>query len=112
MKLTHDDRDQVSVFSISGNLTADHVDGFREEAESCIRQSVRDFVIDVTAMPFIDSKGLEVLLWLQDRCADQLGQVRLAGTGQDVETILVATRLASRFDRHESVDAALKSLRI
>ena len=112
MKLTHEEYDQISVFSLNGDFDADQSDLFRTTAEQCMHDSVRDFVIDMTDMEFIDSNGLESLLWLQEQCSEKLGQVRLAGVNNSVKTILEMTRLATRFDRHDQVEGAIKSLRI
>jgi len=112
MKLTHEDYEELTVFAVRGDLTSDHVDEFRKSARSKIDASTRDFVIDVSDMEYVDSQGLEALLWLQEAAGENLGQVRLAGTQENVEKILEITRLDTRFDRHHDVDAAIRSLRI
>ena len=112
MKLSHEVYDQFTVLKIHGDLTAEHVESVRKLTTERLGKSARDFVLDVTETEFIDSKGLETLLWLQEECGQHLGQVRLAGATANVEKILQVTRLARRLDRHESVDAAVKSLRL
>jgi anti-sigma B factor antagonist len=112
MKLTHEDYEHVTVVTLKGDLTADHVDKLRKLAVERMEQQTRDFVLDVAEMEFVDSKGLETLLWLQERCGERLGQVRLAGTSANVDKILSLTRLSPRFDRHPDVSAAVKSLRV
>ncbi|MFW6059163.1 MAG: STAS domain-containing protein [Phycisphaeraceae bacterium] len=112
MKLACEDYDDISVMSIKGELVADEIERFRKTVQQRFEQSrVRDFVLDCNEMDFIDSQGLESLLWLQDQCADRLGQIRLAGCHDNIRTIFRMTRLAPRFDCHDDVDAALKSLR-
>ena len=111
MKISSETYEQVCVMALKGELTADQADQFRTAAIKRIDEHIRDFVLDVTEMDFVDSKGLETLLWLQERAGEQLGQVRLAGTTENVEKIMEITRLAPRFDRHLDVDAAIKSLR-
>lgn len=111
MKLTHEDYDQVSVVAIRGELHAEECDTFREEMNKRLEQDVRDFVLNLAETESIDSQGLEALLWLQDRCAEQLGQVRLAHASPSVREVLRVTRLAGRLDCHDDVDAAITSLR-
>ena len=111
MKLTCEDQDQLTVMSLRGDLTADQATEFRRVSDEKLAAKVRDFVLDVSAMEFVDSKGLETLLWLQEQCGEQLGQMRLAGAGENVKKILEITRLAPRFDCHASVESAVKSLR-
>lgn len=111
MKLTHEDYDQLTVLSFKGDLTSDQVDLLRKTAQERMDANVRDFVLDVQAMEFVDSKGLEALLWLQEKSGEKLGQIRLAGTTENVSRILDLTRLAARFDSHDTVESAIKSLR-
>lgn len=111
MKISHEDYDQLTVLTIQGDMTADQVDQLRRVVDERMQSNVRDFVLDVQAMEFIDSRGLETLLWLQEETGDKLGQVRLAGTTDNVSTILGLTRLAARLDSHATVELAIKSLR-
>jgi len=112
MKITHENYDQLTVVKIQGDLNAELAETLRTLARENLNKTTRDFVLDMTATEFIDSQGLETLLWLQEECGQKLGQVRLAGSTPNVEKILQLTRLSPRFDRHADVDAAIKSLRI
>jgi anti-anti-sigma factor len=112
MKWSTEDYDQMSVFTLKGEFTAEHTDEFRKVAADKMQQRhTRDFVLELKEMEFIDSKGLEALLWLQEQAAENLGQVRLAALTDNVAKIMEITRLAARFDTHRDVDAAIKSLR-
>ena len=110
MKISHEEHDQVSVLTIKGDMIADSVDDFRKVALERMKASTRDFVLDLSRLKLIDSKGLEALVWLQDECAGNLGQVRLAGPDDNTRTILEMTRLVGRFDCHQDVESAIKSL--
>ena len=112
MKLVYEDHDDLAVLTVRGELTADHADEFRRAALERMDKSARDFIVDVTELEFVDSRGLEALLWLQDTVAEALGQIRLAGANENVEKILEMTRLNKRFERHVDVHDARKSLRI
>lgn len=111
MKIAHEDYDQLSVLTIRGDLTLDHTEALKSAAMERLARQTRDFVLDITAMDFIDSKGLEMLLWLQEQAGERLGQIRLAGKSDNVAKILEMTRLANRFDSHPDLEAAIKSLR-
>lgn len=110
MKLSYEDKGPVTVLSIRGDLSVEETDNFQRETLQRIEQDVRDFVIDLESLDFIDSSGLESLLWLQDKCAELLGQVRLAACPDHIRKVLEVTRLAGRFDCHPDVDAAVQSL--
>lgn len=112
MKLKCEDHGDVTVMRIIGEFTGDESHHLEEAARQRFEQSqVRDIVIDCSALEFVDSRALETLIWLQDRCAEHLGQMRLAGLSDNMRTVLEMTRLAPRFECHEAVEPAVKSLR-
>lgn len=112
MKLTCENYDQLSVLCLQGDLAAEGVALLRKRVGELMQAKTRDLVLDLTQSEFVDSQGLESLLWVQEQCGEQLGQMRLAGVTPHVEKILQVTRLLSRFDRHGDVDSAIKSLRL
>lgn len=105
-----DDRD-ACVMALTGEFCAEDVEPFRATAQDRLGRDVRDFVLEMSEVEFVDSKALEALLWLLGACEERLGQVRLAAIPETVGAILDMTRLASRFSCHENVEAAMKSLR-
>ena len=111
MNIKCEDYDHVSVISIAGELTADTVEGFRAQVDSRLEKRVRFFVIDLEQATFIDSKGLETLLWVQAQCDDHLGQVRLCKPDETCRKILQITRLDGRFDVFADVAEAVKTMR-
>ena len=110
MKISYEDKGPVTVFSIDGDLSIDEAERFQREALQRFDQDVRDFVLDLESLDFIDSRGLESLLWLQDKCNELLGQVRLAACPEHIFKVLEVTRLSTRFDCHPDVDTAVSSL--
>lgn len=112
MRLAQESFEHTTVVRMQGEFGTDDVASFRQLVEGCIARQHRDFILEVSDLETIDSQGLESLLWLQEYCGDQLGQLRLAGASPQLEKILEITRLSPRFDRHPDVDAAVKSLRI
>lgn len=110
MKMTHQDQHELTVMSLKGEFNGDEPDRFRRVALERIDARIRDFVLDLDGLEAVDSQGLEALLWLQDQCADHLGQVRLARCPEYVHTVLRATRLDRRFECHADIDAAVRSL--
>ena len=110
MKITHEERDQLTVMSLRGDLVGEEANRFRRAAIERMDDDTRDFVVDLSEMERIDSQGLEALLWLQDRAAERLGQVRLAACSEPMQRILTMTRLAPRLEAHDTADAAAASL--
>lgn len=110
MKLSYQDKGPVTVLSIDGDLSVAETERFQRETLQKMEQDVRDFVLDLGSLDFIDSSGLETLLWLQDKCGELLGQVRLAACPEHITKVLEVTRLAGRFDCHPDINTAVASL--
>ena len=73
---------------------------------------MRDFVLNLEYLTFVDSAGLETLLWILDEAC---GARRPGPPGSSptptVGKILEISRLERRFNIHESIESAAKSLR-
>ena len=111
MKLSYEDHDTITVLKISGDLTADQVDPFRRSCQERFEAGVRHVVLNMEHLSFIDSAGLEALLWVIDEAAERSGQLRLVRPDPTVTKILRISRLDRRFDIHETIESAAKSLR-
>ena len=111
MKLSYEDHDTITVLKISGDLTADQVDSFRRSCQDRFEAGIRHVVLNMEHLTFIDSAGLEVLLWVIDAAAERGGQLRLIRPDHTVSKILEISRLDRRFDIHDSIESAAKSLR-
>lgn len=110
MKITCQNSDQKTILTLRGELTLEEVDPFRKTVVEQMGEKTRDFVLDMSQVQFIDSRGLETLIWLQDQCLERLGQVRLAACRENILTILRITRLDARLEAHENTQDAIKSL--
>ncbi len=111
MKLSYEDHDTITVLKISGDLTADQVDAFRRSCQERFEAGIQHVVLNMEHMSFIDSAGLEALLWILDTAAEHGGQLRLIRPDSTVNKILVISRLDRRFNIHDSIESAAKSLR-
>ena len=111
MKLSYEDHEAISVVTVSGELLADQSDAFRRTCQDRMQAGIRDIVLDLEYMTQIDSAGLEALLWIMDELAERHGQMRLVNPDETIKTVLEVTRLNRKFDVHDSIQAAAKSLR-
>lgn len=111
MKLSHQDQNELTVMTIKGDLANDESDRFRRAVLERIDARVRDFVLDLKDLETVDSQGLEALLWLEEQCAERLGQIRLASCQDQLRDVLKVTRLNKRFECCSDVQSAIRSLR-
>ncbi|HEY8667322.1 MAG TPA: STAS domain-containing protein [Tepidisphaeraceae bacterium] len=112
MPLKSENYSKVCVMSVDGDFSAETAQKARTVTEEEIDQrQIVDFVLDFEKCSFIDSEGLETLRWIKRRCDDLFGQVKLATLDENCRKILEITRLATHFECHAELAAALKTMR-
>jgi anti-anti-sigma factor len=114
MAITCEEYASVCVLAVDGDLSGDAAAAFRRAAEARIDSTagrVVDAVVDLEKAGFIDSQGLEALLWLKRRCEDRSGRAMLAAPDDRCRRILEITRLAHRLECHDDLPSALKAMR-
>lgn len=107
-----EDYNQVCVMSVTGDFVSDVASVARKHVEEAIDQrQVVNFVVDFEKAGFMDSDGLETLLWMKRKCEDLFGQVKLINLDEHCHKILEMTRLEHRFECHADLAGALKTMR-
>ncbi len=136
MNISEESYGQAVILICSGEMTEDSLDVFKKAVERHLdRQhgdidgdesrsvkdpaqniygsastSFRDLVLNLEAVPFIDSVALEYLLDLQEQFIERLGQIKLVRMNEDLAKIFEITRLDSAFERFEDVSEAVKAI--
>jgi len=99
----------VTVVRPDGPLNQSDADQFQQQFNTLAAKSLGRVVVDVSAVPFVDSRGLEVLAESADTL-DQSGQaLKLACVNEVLREVLDLTELSSRFEYFEDVGAAVRS---
>src|SRR5262245_6617123 len=111
MKLSYEDHDRITVLTMSGELTVDQADVFRRSIQERLDAGIRHVVLNMEYVTYVDSAGLEALLWAMDESSARGGHLRLVALDTTVRTILHVTRLERRFNIHDTIESAAKSLR-
>jgi len=97
---------------VQGDFMAETAAMAKKSLEDQIEQRrLVDFVIDFQKSGFVDSDGLEALLWMKRRCEDLFGQIKLVNMDENCRKILEITRLEHRFECHADLASALKTMR-
>jgi anti-anti-sigma factor len=110
MKLKTQDYNDLTVVELQGELTADFVEMMKNAMIELVARKKLGIVLDFSHIVFIDSKGLEHLLWLRDYCREQSCALKLAVLNENCSKILEMTRLDREFDRYGELAQAVKSL--
>ncbi len=107
-----DEYNGVCVISVIGELTGDDCGTTRKTVETQIdTHHVVSFAIDLEQCTFIDSDGLETLLWVKRKCDELFGMMKVVKPDENCRKILQITRLESRFDVEADLSLALKGIR-
>ena len=109
MKISTQDYNNVTVVEMQGEFDGDFSELFSRTITNIVAAHKRGTVLDMSGVGFIDSEGLERLLWARDYCSENDLQLRLAGLDENCIKILEVTRLRDEFDRYAELSAAVKS---
>lgn len=66
-------------------------------------------MIDASAVPYVDSQGLEALVKATDDLSSSGRALRLCGAGETIREVLDLTGLSDRFEYYEDVNTAVRS---
>lgn len=92
-----------------GALTQDDADQFMLRLTEVLAESSGRVVVDLSSVPFVDSRGLEALVESNDTLAVGGRSLKLCAINETIREVLDLTGLASRFDHFEDVNSALRS---
>ena len=81
-------------------------EAFEQDIQQLFRRGQRHLIIDMSAVPSIDSAGIRALVRGHTTSQRLGGSLRLAAIRTAVTAVLEASRLGAIFDTYESVDAA------
>ncbi len=109
MKIKTQDYNHVTVVELEGEFEADFVENFRDKTREVIANGGTGIVLDMSGLNFVDSEGLESLLWARDYSNENNCQVKLAGIDENCGKILEITRLENEFDRYVELTEAVRS---
>ncbi|MBN2269934.1 MAG: STAS domain-containing protein [Sedimentisphaerales bacterium] len=109
MKVNTQDYNDVTVVELQGELDGDARELFRSTITEIIGRQKTGVVLDMSGVGFIDSQGLEQLLWARDYCNESRCELRLAGLDENCLKVLEITRLDGEFDHYAELAKAVKS---
>jgi len=109
MKIKTQDYNDVTVIDMQGELDSDVIELFQNTISETITKPQKGIVLDMSEISFIDSEGLEILLWARDYCGQNRRELRLAGLDENCQRILEITRLDDKFDCYAELTGAVKS---
>src|SRR4051812_33335178 len=107
MKVTEQRQGAVTVLKPEGPLVADDVKAFASALSAASSTSMGRCVVDLSGVPFVDSKGLEALLDATEEMARGGRALKLCAVNKTIRQVLELTALVSQFDHFEDVNSAV-----
>ncbi len=109
MRIHSQNYNDVTVIELQGEVDGEIAEPVKSTIVETISARNVGIVINMSDVGSIDSRGLELLLWVRDYCRQNRTQLRLAGLDENCEKILEVTRLLDEFDCHAELAEAVKS---
>ena len=91
-------RDDTLLVEGVRELNASNSNGFREQVQAALADSLKNVEIDLSKAVFIDSCGLGALISIHKTVCIRRGMVRLLRPGPEVAQILELTRMHRIFE--------------
>jgi anti-anti-sigma factor len=111
IRLTVEERDQVVVAHLSGELDLASAPHTGEEIGEAVPSSARGLVVDFTELEFIDSSGIAMLFNLARRLGGRRQELRVVAVpGQPVARVLEIVEFGRAAPIHPDVDAAVAEI--
>jgi len=98
----------ILIIGLKGRLDIDS-SGMLKEAFADWSKSTRKFVFDCSALEFLDSTGLGILLMCLKQAMKEDGDIRLACPNETVRMVLEITRADDIFQIFPTVEQAVAS---
>ncbi len=96
-----------TVIAASGDLDLATAPDLRSRVVAAVGAGARHIVLDLTAVEFVDSTGLGVIIGALKRLRAHDGELRLAGVNRRVVRVLEVTDLTRVFTCYETPAAAM-----
>ena len=109
MRIRTQDYNDVTVVDLQGELDSDSTELLQKTITDVVAKGRAGIVLDMSAVGFMDSRGLGQLLWSRGCCNENKCEFRLAGLDENCMKILEITQLESEFDCYAELAEAVKS---
>ncbi len=109
MKIQQQRHGAVMILRPDGPLVAADVDPLAAGMSQAMNDNLGRVVLDLAAVPFVDSRGLEVLLDLTEAASRGGRALKLCGVNPTIRQVLELTGIVSSFEHFEDATSAVRS---
>jgi anti-sigma B factor antagonist len=102
--------DDVTVLDLKGKMTLGEGDELlKDKINSLVSQGHKKIVLNLEAVPYIDSAGLGEIVRTYTSISRQGGKLKLLNVSKRIQDLLVITKLITIFDSYENEGDAVAS---
>lgn len=109
MEMVTQQRGAVMVVKPSGPLTGAEAEVFETRIRELMRENLGRIVIDASALPFVDSRGLESLADVAEELAQSGKGLKVCAANETLRQVLELTGLSPQFEHFDDTNAAVRS---
>jgi SulP family sulfate permease len=99
----------VKVLKPRGPLVGADAEQFKRQAKDAAGSNLGRVVVDASAIPYVDSRGLEVISELSEELSQSGLSLKLCGTNETVREVLELTELGALAEHYSDVNSAVRS---
>lgn len=109
MRIHEEKHGAVTVVRPEGPLTEPDTETLAPRLQTLARQSLGRFALDVSAVPYIDSAGLEMLADVLDQMTGAGQTLRLCSVNETLREVFDLTGLATQIEQYEDANSVVRS---
>jgi anti-sigma B factor antagonist len=110
MELTTRDDGDITILTVTGDLVIGEPEtAFKKTVTRLLEEGRVNFLVDLSAVGFLDSSGLGALVRALTQSQKEGGQTKLLNAGPQIRKLLQMTKLDSVFEIHDDMEAAVSS---
>lgn len=109
MVIQEHQRGAVVILKPDGPIVAADADEFRTRLQQEMKKHLGRVVLDISAVSFIDSRGLESLVDVAEEVSQSGRWLKLCAATQTVRQVLELTGLSSQFEHFNDAGSAVRS---
>jgi anti-sigma B factor antagonist len=107
MKIKIQDKNQITIVSLEGNIMQEDVAIFRSRLDDLVQSGKIKIILDLKDVNFLSSVFLAVIVETKNQLMEKQGDIKLAAVNFLVKNLFDLTRLSDKFDMHNSVEDAI-----
>jgi anti-sigma B factor antagonist len=102
--------DDVTILDLKGKMTLGEGDELlKDKIGSLVSQGRKKILLNLEAVPYIDSAGLGEIVRTYTSISRQGGRLKLLNVSKRIQDLLVITKLITIFDSYDGEAEAVKS---